>query len=97
MNLPSAEHELLMTEIWCAEVRILLLGVSSDDVSARNYRFFDRQISMWFNNFQASNRVAYNLQQTTSAKQLDIFSKLGKISRNVFDVGGPVQSNLLGF
>ncbi|XP_014478185.1 PREDICTED: very long-chain specific acyl-CoA dehydrogenase, mitochondrial [Dinoponera quadriceps] len=46
---------------------------------------------------EASSRVAYNLQNATSAKQLDIFSKLSKISRNVFDVGGNVQLNPLGF
>ncbi|EFN79131.1 very long-chain specific acyl-CoA dehydrogenase, mitochondrial [Harpegnathos saltator] len=63
-NLPSAEHELLMTQAWCAE---------------------------------ASNRAAYNLQQVNSGKQLDFFSKLGKISKNVFDVGGCVQLNPLGF
>ncbi|XP_077268434.1 very long-chain specific acyl-CoA dehydrogenase, mitochondrial-like isoform X2 [Temnothorax americanus] len=63
-NLPSAEHELLMTQTWCAE---------------------------------ASNRAAYNLQQVSSSKQLDIFSKLSKISKNVCEVGGCVQSNPLGF
>ncbi|XP_071566375.1 very long-chain specific acyl-CoA dehydrogenase, mitochondrial-like [Temnothorax nylanderi] len=63
-NLPSAEHELLMAQTWCAE---------------------------------ASNRAAYNLQQVSSSKQLDIFSKLSKISKNVCEVGGCVQSNPLGF
>ncbi|XP_032672716.1 very long-chain specific acyl-CoA dehydrogenase, mitochondrial [Odontomachus brunneus] len=46
---------------------------------------------------EASMRVAYNLQQVTSERHLDIFSKLNKISRNVFDVGGCVQLNPLGF
>lgn len=46
---------------------------------------------------QASNRVASNLQQVNSSKQLNIFSKLSKISKNVCDVGGCVQSNPLGF
>ncbi|EZA58348.1 Very long-chain specific acyl-CoA dehydrogenase, mitochondrial [Ooceraea biroi] len=63
-NLPSAEHELLMAQTWCAE---------------------------------ASDRVAYNLQQTSSGKQLDVFSKLSKISKNVCDVGGCVQLNPLNF
>ncbi|KAL6255144.1 hypothetical protein P5V15_013477 [Pogonomyrmex californicus] len=63
-NLPSAEHELLMTQTWCME---------------------------------ASSRVAYNLKLVNSSKQLDIFSKLSKISRNVCDVGGCVQLNPLGF
>lgn len=63
-NLPSAEHELLMAQTWCAEV---------------------------------SNRAAYNLQQVSSSKQLDVFSKLSKISKNVCDVGGCVQLNPLGF
>ncbi|KMQ95777.1 very long-chain specific acyl- mitochondrial [Lasius niger] len=46
---------------------------------------------------EASSRIAYNLQQVNSGKQLDIFSKLSKISRNVCDVGGCVQLNPLGF
>ncbi|KAL0116630.1 hypothetical protein PUN28_009934 [Cardiocondyla obscurior] len=63
-NLPSAEHELLITRTWCAE---------------------------------ASSRAAHNLQQVNSTKHLDIFSNLSKISKNVCDVGGCVQSNPLGF
>ncbi|XP_020283429.1 very long-chain specific acyl-CoA dehydrogenase, mitochondrial [Pseudomyrmex gracilis] len=63
-NLPSAEHEVLMAQTWCAE---------------------------------ASFRVASNLQQVTSNKHLDIFTKLSKISRNLSDVGGCVQLNPLGF
>lgn len=46
---------------------------------------------------QASDRIARNLQQVNSSKQLDIFSKISKISKNVCDVGGCVQSNPLGF
>lgn len=46
---------------------------------------------------EASNRAAYNLQQISSPKQLDVFSNLSKISKNMCDVGGCVQSNPLGF
>jgi len=46
---------------------------------------------------QASNRATNNLQQISSAKQLDIFSNLSKISKNVCDVGGCVQLNPMGF
>ncbi|XP_012214486.1 very long-chain specific acyl-CoA dehydrogenase, mitochondrial [Linepithema humile] len=63
-NLPSAEHEILMAQTWCAE---------------------------------ASSRVAYNLKQVNSGKQLDVFSKLSKISKNMCDVGGCVQLNPLNF
>ncbi|XP_046429148.1 very long-chain specific acyl-CoA dehydrogenase, mitochondrial [Neodiprion virginianus] len=61
-NLPSAAHELLMAQAWCAE---------------------------------ASGRVAYNLKVASAGKHLDIFSKFGKISRNVCESGGIVQSNPL--
>ncbi|KAG5325276.1 ACADV protein, partial [Pseudoatta argentina] len=46
---------------------------------------------------EASNRAANNLQQVSSAKQLDIFSNLSKISKNVCDVGGCIQLNPMGF
>lgn len=63
-NLPTAEHELNMAQVWCTE---------------------------------ASNRVEYNLKSVTSGKQLDVFSRLSRISRNMCDVGGCVQTNPLGF
>ncbi|CAK9806898.1 Very long-chain specific acyl-CoA dehydrogenase, mitochondrial [Anthophora plagiata] len=63
-NLPSMEHELLMTQTWCSE---------------------------------ATSRVSYNLKSVSSDKNLNVFSNLSKISRNVCDVGGCVQLNPLGF
>ncbi|KZC13622.1 Very long-chain specific acyl-CoA dehydrogenase, mitochondrial [Dufourea novaeangliae] len=63
-NLPTAEHELLMAQTWCAE---------------------------------ASNRVNQNLSAISSSKQLDVFNKLSKISKNMCDHGGCVQLNPLGF
>ncbi|XP_012539464.1 very long-chain specific acyl-CoA dehydrogenase, mitochondrial [Monomorium pharaonis] len=46
---------------------------------------------------EVSDRAAYNLRQVSSSKQLDIFKNLSKISRNMCDAGGSVQSNPLGF
>ncbi|XP_033334311.2 acyl-CoA dehydrogenase very long chain [Megalopta genalis] len=46
---------------------------------------------------EASERVKQNLTTISSGKQLDVFTKLSKISRNVCDHGGCVQSNPLGF
>lgn len=63
-NLPSAEHELIMAQSWCAE---------------------------------ASSRAAYNIKVLNSKKYLDLFDNFGKISRNVCNAGGCVQSNPLGF
>lgn len=63
-NLPTAEHEILMAQTWCAE---------------------------------ASHRVNLNLSTISSGKQLDIFNKLSKISKNTCDAGGCVQVNPLGF
>ncbi|XP_012278524.1 very long-chain specific acyl-CoA dehydrogenase, mitochondrial [Orussus abietinus] len=63
-NLPSAPHELLMAQTWCAE---------------------------------ASNRVTDNLAIVNSAKHLDTFSKMSKISRNVCENVDYTQLNPLGF
>ncbi|XP_031842480.1 acyl-CoA dehydrogenase very long chain isoform X2 [Nomia melanderi] len=63
-NLPTAEHELLLAEIWCNE---------------------------------ASHRVANNIGVIFSNKQLDVFQKISKVSRNTCDHGGCVQLNPLGF
>jgi len=52
---------------------------------------------MYNNLLQASIRVATNLQHANCSKQLDIFSKLNKISKNVCEVGGCVQLNPLNF
>ncbi|XP_076657414.1 acyl-CoA dehydrogenase very long chain [Halictus rubicundus] len=46
---------------------------------------------------EASDRVKQNLNVISSGKQLDMFNKLNKISRNVCDHGGCVQLNPLGF
>ncbi|XP_011505547.1 PREDICTED: very long-chain specific acyl-CoA dehydrogenase, mitochondrial [Ceratosolen solmsi marchali] len=63
-NVSSAEHELLMAQVWCTE---------------------------------ASSRVAENLKAVGTTKNLDVYTKLSKISRNICDVGGVVQKNPLGF
>ncbi|XP_043460883.1 very long-chain specific acyl-CoA dehydrogenase, mitochondrial isoform X1 [Leptopilina heterotoma] len=63
-NLPSAQHEILMTQTWCTE---------------------------------ASSRVAYNLKIINSGKHLDVFNKLGKISKNVCEKGGIAHTNPLNF
>ena len=46
---------------------------------------------------EASSRASLNLNSVSSAQQLDIFSRLSKISRNVCDAGGAVQLNPLHF
>ena len=43
---------------------------------------------------QASNRVNFNLKFD---KQLNLFSNLSKISKNICEAGGCVQLNPLGF
>lgn len=63
-NLPSAEHEIMMAQVWCSE---------------------------------AASRVAYNLKVINTAKNLDIFTKLSKISNNMCDSHGVVQHSPLGF
>ncbi|XP_017892033.1 very long-chain specific acyl-CoA dehydrogenase, mitochondrial [Ceratina calcarata] len=45
---------------------------------------------------EASRRVNSNLKSISSDKQLNVFTNLSKISRNVCDVGGCVQLNPLG-
>lgn len=63
-NIPSAEHEIMMTQVWCSE---------------------------------AASRVAYNLKVINTAKNLDIFTKLSKISNNLCDAQGVVQNSALGY
>lgn len=46
---------------------------------------------------EASSRVAYNLKVIGSKKYLDLFDNFGKISRNMCNAGGCVNSNPLGF
>ncbi|XP_076621534.1 acyl-CoA dehydrogenase very long chain isoform X2 [Colletes latitarsis] len=45
---------------------------------------------------EAFDRVNLNLSAVSSSKQLNVFNKLSKISRNMCDVGGCVQKNPLG-
>ncbi|XP_043263865.1 very long-chain specific acyl-CoA dehydrogenase, mitochondrial [Colletes gigas] len=45
---------------------------------------------------EAFGRINLNMSVVSSSKQLDVFSKLSKISRNMCDVGGCVQKNPLG-
>ena len=46
---------------------------------------------------EAASRIDQNLKSVSSGKQLEIFSNLSKISRNMCDAGGYVQLNPLGF
>ena len=46
---------------------------------------------------EAASRVAYNLKVVGASKNLLVFEKLSKISRNICDVGGLVHKNPLGF
>lgn len=47
--------------------------------------------------FQASQRVAANLKVISNGKNLDNFSKMSTISKNVCDAQGVIQNNPLNF
>ncbi|CAL7939676.1 unnamed protein product [Xylocopa violacea] len=46
---------------------------------------------------EATRRINSNLKSVSSEEQLNVFSNLSKISKNMCDVGGCVQLNPLGF